>query len=166
MEAGAADTPCLWLRGLVPKSLTAVSTPYPVGQELTYLGEAPDGPWPGGVYWTDGSGGKYGSVKALRRCGSGIAVVVQDGDGRVRFKWGAFVPLHGELQTAPRAELNACITIPANVVQGGSVELVADSLVNYNILIKGLWRVLSLPITTCGFNFGVAPRGLDHIISR
>ena len=73
--AGVADTPCLWLGCLVPKGLTAVTTLYPEEPVLTFFGEVPVGPWPGGVYWTDGSGGKYGSVKALRRCGSGFAVV-------------------------------------------------------------------------------------------
>ena len=63
-EAGVADTPCLWLRGLAPKGLIAVTTPYPEEPVLTFFGEVPSGVWPGGVYWTDGSGGKYGSVNS------------------------------------------------------------------------------------------------------
>ena len=82
-EAGVSDTPCLWLRGLVPKGLTAVQTPYPEEPVLTFVGEVPQGSWPSGVYWTDGSGGKYGSIKSLRRCGSGFAVVSMDASGKV-----------------------------------------------------------------------------------
>ena len=130
-EAGVADTPCLWLRGLVSKGLTAVTTPYPEEPVLTFFGEVPIGVWPGGVYWTDGSGGKYGSVKALRRCGSGFAVVFLDSCGKVQFKWGACAPLHGSLQTVPRAELNACNMILAKVAPGEHVELVTDSLVYF-----------------------------------
>ena len=61
-EAGAADTPGLLSRGLVPKGLTAATTPYPEEPVLTFFGGVPTGVWPRGVYWTDGSGGKYGSV--------------------------------------------------------------------------------------------------------
>ena len=50
---------------------------------------------------------------------------------RVQFKWGAYAPLHGSLQIVPRAELNACNTILANVAPGGPVELVDDSLVGF-----------------------------------
>ena len=116
--AGADNVACLWLRGLVPRSLTAVTSPCPGRREITYFGGVPCGPWPGGVYWTDGSGGKYGGVRALRRCGSGVSVVALGEGGRVEFVWGAFAPLRGELQIVPRAELNACIMVLAKVSFG------------------------------------------------
>ena len=55
--ARAGDVPCLWLRRLVPRRLTAVTTPCPGRREITYLGRVPGGPWPGGVYWTAEPGG-------------------------------------------------------------------------------------------------------------
>ena len=136
-EAGVADTPCLWLRGLVPKGLTAVTTSYPEGPVLTFFVRVPCGSLPGGVYWTDGSGGKNDSGKALRRCGSGFAVVAMGSCGKVQFEWGGCAPLHGSLQTVPRAELNACNTIIAKVSPGVPVELVTDSLVNFRVYDKG-----------------------------
>ena len=110
--------------------------------------------------------GTCGSVRALRRCGSGVAVVALGESGKVEFAWGAFVPLHGEFQTAPRAELNACITVLAKVSCGGSVELVTDSLLNYHIFERGRWWALSPPITTCGLSFGAMPRGSVSTMSR
>ena len=64
-------------------------------------------------------------------------MVALGGGGKVEFVWGAFAPLHGELQTVPKAELNACIMVLAKVSCGGSVELVTDSLVNYQMFEKG-----------------------------
>ena len=45
--------------------------------------------------------------------------------------------MHGELQTVPRVELNACIMVLAHVSCGGSVGLVTDSLVDCHIFEKG-----------------------------
>ena len=42
-EAGVADTPCFWLRGLVPKGPAAVTTLYPEEPVLTFFGEVPIG---------------------------------------------------------------------------------------------------------------------------
>ena len=44
---------------------------------------------------------RYGGVRALRRCGSGVFVAAFGEGGKVEFVWGAFAPLHGELQTVP-----------------------------------------------------------------
>ena len=65
--AGAAGIPCLWLRGLVPRSLTAVTSPCPGKRKITYLGGVLGGPWPGGVYWTGGSGVKFPDMPCMKR---------------------------------------------------------------------------------------------------
>lgn len=137
-RAGCLDMPCLWLRGLVPRSLTRVDVPCPHVTEVTFVGSHPPGEWPAGTYWTDGSGGKYGSIRALRRCGSGVAVVRLTPAGDVEFAWGAFAPLAGEKQTVPRSELAACIMVISRVAAGdGPVEIVTDSLLTWEVHSKG-----------------------------
>ena len=68
----AAAPKFLWLRGLLPSSLLTEDLPAPNSVRLFFVGRRV-GRWRSGVYFTDGSGGKYGSVPTLRRCGCGIA---------------------------------------------------------------------------------------------
>ena len=61
--------PCLWLRGLLPANL--VSFPAPPDECMVYSSLGPIGSWPGGVYFTDGSGGSPERPELLR-CGCGF----------------------------------------------------------------------------------------------
>jgi hypothetical protein len=121
--------PCLWLRGLVPAAMSTVNTPCPVEEDLVYVGCSPAAAWPVGVYYTDGSGGKYSSVPQLRRCGVGVACVE---DEPLRFSWGCHSPLPGDRQTVPRAELFAIILIAKNAAPG-DVTVYSDSLLSVNL---------------------------------
>ncbi len=103
-EQGAAVFPCLWLRGCLPLGYIKVLTPVPQEETFTYLDAEFSGWWPSCTLWTDASGGTFGSVKRLRRCGVGIASL-STGSGPVRLAWGAWGPLSGELQIVRRGEL-------------------------------------------------------------
>ena len=83
------------------------------------------GIWGPGLYFTDGSGGRYGGHASLRRCGMGIAVC----------NFQSFIPallwrcaskLLGSLQTVPRSELFA-LTLIVVRVRGGDIEVVVDN---------------------------------------
>ena len=67
--------------------------------------------------------GRDGSIKTLRRRGSGVAAASYDGSGEVRFGWGLLTPWHGGRQTPPRPELNACIAVLSRIAEVSSVSL-------------------------------------------
>ena len=69
----------------------------------------PLGRWPGGTYFSDGSGGDP-PHRLLRRCGVGIALM----EG-VRLVFGGGVPLPGEGQSVCRAELFAIVILAGQV---------------------------------------------------
>ena len=115
---------CLWLRGLLPAAMTEVSTPFPEVESWTVLGDSPrlGTLWPGGTYYTDASGGAYGIIPQLRRCG--VAGALLDGD---KFIWGFHGPLPGRHQTIPRAELFAIVTVLRTVDPAASLVICTDS---------------------------------------
>ena len=148
---------CLWLRGILPKDVIAISTPYLESEQLQYIGIAPSQPWPPGTYHTDAGGGAHNAYPALRRCGIGIAFTQQDDDcytlplQEQLLIWGAYSPLPGHLQTVTRAELFAIVIVVKNA--SGSVTVVTDSKVNADAFAAGadfcdqtansdLWRQL------------------------
>ena len=122
--------PCVWYRGLMPQSLLAVHTPFEAELRLEVLGAYPGRVWPSGRYYTDGSGGKHSAAPALRRCGFGVAYMTE-ARGRSDFAWGVFGPLIGKVQTVPRAELFACVTVLARV-SCAPVLIVTDSKLVYD----------------------------------
>lgn len=89
------------------------------------------------MYYTDGSGGKYSSVRHLRRCGFGVAVLDD-----LAFSWGAFAVLDGENQSVPRAELAAILCVLRRV-SGGPVEIASDSKINVDRYADGIDACLS-----------------------
>ena len=133
-KQGFEDYPCLWLRGMLPKGLVALNTPYVEEDEISYISHVPSSPWPDGTYHTDASGGEHSAIPAIRRCGLGIAYVAQDDasfSGPISeslLLWGAYLPLPGKAQTIVRAELYAILTVVKNAAR--EVTIVSDSKVN------------------------------------
>ena len=145
----AHDLPCLWLRGMLPASLTVVNTPFPDEVCLNFVGCEPFEEWPAGRYFSDGSGGRFNTYPILRRCGFGVAYLVQspsaytDLDARF-FKWGVFGAVTGEIQTVPRAELFA-ISVIVMRVQPGRTVICTDSKVCFDTFQLGKQHCLRSP---------------------
>ena len=68
--------------------------------------------WLASEYACDASGGEFSAIPALRRCGLGICVLH---DSSLSMRWGAFALLPGAIQTWPRAELYAILTVALRV---------------------------------------------------
>ena len=79
------DYPCLWLRGLLPHGLLDVGTT-PDSLPLFAVGHPPNHFADGGLCYTDGSGGEYGSTPSLFRCGIGVAHLT----GSCTCDWGVY----------------------------------------------------------------------------
>ena len=140
---GARDCPALWLRGLLPKELIAINTPYMEHLEVMYMGNYPPQSWPAGLYHTDASGGRYGAYAQLRRCGVGICYLMQSEHlfsshplGSHLFQWGAYAALTGSVHTVPRAELFAILLVVMHV-GSGEVCVVTDSKINVDVFSLG-----------------------------
>ena len=85
-------------------------------------GTVPDGPWPSGRYFGDGSGGRFSSYPALRRCGIGLAYLENE-----IFVFGACARLNGEWQTVPRAETSALLILVDRASYHAHIEFVTDN---------------------------------------
>ena len=133
---GAAQYPCLWLRGLLPSSAVVVNTPFLENEQLFYVARDSEGSWPGGIYHSDASGGVNSSIPVIRRCGVGVAFVAQDDNAYVHgikaehFLWGVYAALTGKVHTIVRAELYAMVVIARHVEDNATVTIVSDSKVN------------------------------------
>ena len=84
----------------------------------------PLGNWPSGKYYGDGSGGQYGQFPATRRCGVSIASLNEQHG----FQFGVKYPLPGEIQTVPRAELSAIVTLVEIAEVGANIIYIGDNL--------------------------------------
>ena len=145
---GMKEYPCFWLRGILPKGLIPVCTPFSSECELDFVGDPPAGLWPPGTFFTDASGGPHASYKLLRRCGIGIAMLQLDAPffsdhalNESPMVWGAFGPLPGNVQTVPRAELFAMLTVVRMLMPGKSV-IKTDSKVNSDLYASGMQACL------------------------
>ena len=120
---GCSDTPCLWLRGLLPAAFVPVNTPAVHTEDIFVIGDFNG--WLPGTYYGDGSGGPFSAYPLLRRCGVGIAVVQPNYDYTQQepnpFRWGAFLALPGLVQTVPRAELMVLVVVVERVSPGMTV---------------------------------------------
>ena len=145
----AHEFPCLWLRGLLPKELVAISTPFAIREDLQFVKSAPVGLWPSGHYHTDASGGIYSSLPLIRRCGIGIAFVCQDDmqfNGAITedlFLWGCFSALPGSIHTVVRAELFAIVLVVKYAVREACIVVHSDSKVNVDAFLQGRQHCLS-----------------------
>ena len=88
--------------------------------------------WPDGLFYGDGSGGRFSSYPTLRRCGVFVARVVE-----TVLQYGVYFPLRGERQTAPRAEITAAIALAMHLTEGASVLYITDNQPLYNAFRKG-----------------------------
>ena len=100
---------CLWLRGILPRACVQVDPQVSV-VKFFQVGKVPK-VFQSGWFFTDGSGGEYGSHRLLRRCSVGIARMKND-----KLEWGLYSALPGPQQSVPRSELFAGL-----VVLGGRV---------------------------------------------
>jgi hypothetical protein len=132
--------PCLWLRGIAPA--VEQDPRFAPEEELDIRphGAVPARPWPGGKYWTDGSGGDHGSIPALSRCGCGIATMTVQAEGdrqAVARSWAVHFALPGSMQSVPRSELHAILVVLQSVEIWLPVDIASDSLVNVALYRKG-----------------------------
>ncbi len=131
----AEDKPCLWLRGIMPKSYTHIPKDDIAQRRIFYCeGNCPPlGEWPSGVYYCDGSGGEYGAFPSARRCGVAIASL----DDSHQFHFGIKYPLPGEVQTVPRAELSAMVTLVEIAEVDSIIIYIGDNLPVIKLYNKG-----------------------------
>ena len=104
-----------------------------------FVGDSPVGVWPGGTYYTDGSGGDESSDPLLGRVGA-AAAQLHVVDGRFCFAWGWFSPVPGSRQTVPLAELAAVLQVLRRVSLASSLHFVVDSRITVdrlNLIING-----------------------------
>ena len=80
---------------------------------------------PSGIYYTDASGGEDHDSPELRRCGVGICsspkVDPHEAPG------GLCYPLPGEVQTVPRGELHAILTVVSLAQPGAEIHIYSDN---------------------------------------
>jgi len=132
--AKAGTMPCLWLRGVLPQSLTTISREYLPSNDIVIKYENdPDGQWRSGTYYGDASGGEFTSYPELRRCGCGVAAIHPDGT----LHYGASFSLPGEIQTVPRGELYALLFLVDRLAPLTEVDFVTDNEGVFNIYNKG-----------------------------
>ena len=161
--AGVGSEPCLWLRGLLPVRYVDVSADwFPDGpQPLTFYKQLHES-LPSGVYYTDASGGKYSSVPQLRKIGLGIVQMSIDSPFDISFACTCVLP--GRIQTIPRGELYAILTVVMRATKGASICILSDSQVNVDLYLAGqahaitsinsdLWRLLYLYISMNDLTF-------------
>lgn len=120
LQEGQREHACFWVRGIVPLSWYQV--PEPSAQRTRRLVAFPAAaPLRGGVYATDGSGGKYSQDPLLRRCGWAWVQMIEGKPGFAKFGC-----LEGPKQSVPRAELVAVAEVVRETV--GDVEVLTDHL--------------------------------------
>ena len=145
---GKDEYPCVWLRGLLPLALLPNNTPFPAHDILDLVGSPPLDAWPSGKYYTDGSGGEYSDIPALRRCAFGIAhlkplLPPYLDPNPVLF--GAHGPLPGFTQTVPRSELFAVLVVIQKVAVRSIIVIVSDSAVTVDGFRSGRACCMSSP---------------------
>ncbi len=92
----------------------------------------PRGDWPSGDYFGDGGGGKYTKFPTLRRCGVGVASVVDR-----FFRFGVHAPLPGEIQTVPRSEVAAALILLFHLASDTAVNFYYDNQICFDAYNKG-----------------------------
>ena len=124
-----ATFPFFWFRAIMTTKYLPTIPPSSPETQRSDPGDLYGDVWPAGVYGTDASGGAYGSIPCLRRCGCGIVSIDLCS---LQLVFGRSFPLVGQVQTVPRAELYAMLVVVQRVGSGG-VTIVTDSKVNYDL---------------------------------
>ena len=112
--------PCLWLRGILPAKYTILSEQYkpPDLMSLSFTNRISDPiVWGSGTYYGDASGGIFSSLPVLRRVGVGVARMSTDN----LLEIGVHTRLPGPIQTVPRGELFAVLTLAMLVEDMASI---------------------------------------------
>ena len=130
----AAEFPCLWLRGILPFSL---SHPIPIPEPQTdaiaiILGD--NIMWGSGTYYGDGSGGSFSSFPTIRRCGVGLVKVHHDGSKHFEVS----MNLPGGVQTVPRSEYFALYYLLTMANEHSVIEFVTDHKPLYKLFLAGV----------------------------
>ena len=101
---------CLWCRGVPPTAMYCLKPPADTAVEWKI------GDWgvlaeEGGIFGTDGAGGKHSSEPRLRRCGFSAVCLRRSaaGDGRLQLRAAMWSTLAGQHQSVPRAEMSAIL---------------------------------------------------------
>jgi len=130
----ADDMPCLWLRGILPQSLMAIDEAHlPTNHIVAKYTNEPDGQWQSGTYYGDASGGEFTEYPELRRCGCGVAFVLDDGS----LSYGASFNLPGQVQTVARGELYALVFLVGKLAPSTVVDFVTDNEGVYKMFNQG-----------------------------
>ena len=93
--------------------------------------------WPSGLYFGDGSGGIHNHDN-IRRCGVGITHV--DNNAPHKPLYNMSMPLPGDIQTVPRAELTAVLVTVSNIEYFGTIDFFTDSEITKDTYYKGKHR--------------------------
>ena len=141
-RTGAETHQCLWLRGLLPSSIVPNNTPCVEQDELHFVGDRPTGMWPGGLYFSDCSGGQHSAIPLLRRCGVGVCqlheeICLEGENPQQPMRFGLFAPLPGTVHTVVRGELYAILLVVRLVCIEAVVTVASDSKVNVDLFDKG-----------------------------
>ena len=129
--------PCLWIRGILPSSLAATSSAPQDNVPLYAIGPLPlTESWPSGFEGCDASGGIHTSIPSIRRVGFGICKL--DLTPPHSLLAGCWSMLPGHVQTVPRGELFAILTILRHAELGGHYHVFSDSLVNIDLYHKAI----------------------------
>ena len=98
----------------------------PVRRYFQYHGTwSDDTTFPSGIYFTDGSGGADHDVPQLRRCG--IGVCDSPPTDPLSAPNGLNFPLPGDVQTVPRAEMSAVLTVAQRAQHGANITVYSDN---------------------------------------
>ena len=133
------DTPCLWLRGILPQHLVEIDPEWHPTSELhaVYVNPAnvPNtDKWGTGVYYGDASGGDYSAYTALRRVGCAVARVSR---ATQNLEYGAKFNLPGSVQSVGRGEAYALLFLIEHAKALSDIEYVTDNEVVYNTFCAG-----------------------------
>ena len=129
-EAHFQDLACLWIRGLIPHSLTKAVLDQRQPSEDLHLVTSSFGctvKVSGTItVYGDASGGKFTSYAILRRVGVGIVRIDQEGN----MIWGQRFNLPGKVQTVARGELYAILRTAQLAEEYARIDFVTDNLGN------------------------------------
>ena len=133
------EYPCLWLRGILPSSLSNVPDEYLAPNEPSHVYVPYSTPVQecivtSGLYYGDASGGSFSAYPKLTRCGVGLCKVDRSTEDRL---WGVQLNLPGQIQTVPRAELFALHFLVNEAVSHSTLEFITDNQKNSETFNKG-----------------------------
>ena len=125
------DEPCLWLRGVLPKTHTEhLINHSPPRLTLVITSSDPSVTiYPSGVYYGDASGGRDTKLPPMRRCGCAFYLphTTQHRSLLVGFN------LPGSIQTVARAELFVLVVLIEGCVENANIEFVTDNKTNNDL---------------------------------